>query len=183
MSDELKEEGLALFRRGMHDEALSKFEAAKRSYAEAGDTVGRGEVLNNIGVVQRVRQNWDAAAAALDEAIDLFAESGDENRQGQALGNLGDFYAFRGNPDEAARHYSDGAELLARSGDYERQAQLLRALSLLRLRQRRVVEALMLMEQSLDVRPRLNPLQRLLRLLIRFSSGLIGGRSADGQPS
>ncbi len=177
MSDQLKEEGLALFRRGMHDEALSKFEAATRSYAEAGDNVGRGEVLNNIGVVQRVRQNWDAAETALEDAIDLFAKAGDDNRRGQALGNLGDFHAFRGNPEEAARYYSEGAELLASSGDHDRQAQLLRALSLLRLRQRRVVEAVMLMEQSLDVRPRLNLLQRLLRILIRNSGRLIGGRS------
>lgn len=176
MSDQLKEEGLALFRRGMHDEALSKFEAAAHAYAESGDDIGRAEALNNVGVVQRVRRDWDAAEGALKEAIELFAKAGDENRHGQALGNMGDFYAFRGQADDAARYYSDGAELMARSGDGERQAQLLRALSLLRLRQRRVVEAVALMEQSLEARPQLNLLQRLFLAMIRFTGRLMGGQ-------
>lgn len=176
MSEQLKEEGMALFRRGMYDEALSKFEAAAQAFGAADDDLGRAEALNNIGVVQRVRQEWDAAEEALKGAIDLFARAGDDNRHGQALGNLGDFYAFRGNSEMAAAYYGDGAEHLARSGDRERQAQLLRALSLLRLRQRRVLEAMTYMEQSLMVRSRLNPLQRLLLLMIRFSGRLMGGR-------
>lgn len=177
MSEQLKEEGMALFQRGMMDEALSKFEAAAHAFGEAGDHLGRAEALNNIGVVQRMRREWAAAESALKEAIELFAEAGEANRQGQALGNLGDFYAFRGRADEAARHYSDGAELLARSGDRDRQAQLLRALSLLRMRQRRLVEAVMLMEQSLEARTRLNPFQRLFLLMIRFTGRLMGGSS------
>lgn len=175
MSDELKEEGLGLFRRGLHDEALDKFEKAAASYAEAGEKAGRAEMLNNIGVIQRVRRRWDAAIAAFSEAEAVFAETGDENRRAQVLGNLGDLYASQGEGDKAARHYSDAAEIMARNGDRQKQAELLRALSLLRLRQRRVMEAMMLMEQSLDARPRLNLLQRLFRALIRFAMGLMGG--------
>ncbi|MDX1689220.1 MAG: tetratricopeptide repeat protein [Candidatus Promineifilaceae bacterium] len=175
MSDELKEEGLGLFRRGLHDEALEKFEMAAASYAEAGDKAERGEVLNNIGVIHRVRREWQAAIDAFDEAAAIFSEIGDENRRAQVLGNLGDLYAYQGERKEAARHYSDAAELMAQTGDRARQAELLRALSLLRLRQRRVMEAMMLMEQSLSVRPRLNPLQRLFRGLIRFAMRLMGG--------
>lgn len=177
MSEQLKEEGLAFFRRGMHDEALSKFEAAAHAFAEEGNDLGRAEALNNIGVVQRVRNEWPAAEAALKEAAALFAQAGDDNRHGQALGNLGDYYAFRGDQEEAAHYYSDGAELLGRSGDGERQAQLLRALSLLRLRQRRLTESIFVMEQSLEARTRLNPFQRLFLLMIRFTGRLMGGRS------
>lgn len=176
MSDQLKDEGLALFRRGMHDEALSKFEAAAHSYGEAGNDIGRAEALNNIGVVQRVRRDWDAAEEALKEAIELLAKAGDDNRLGQALGNMGDFYAFHGQSEEAARYYSDGAELMAKTGDGERQSQLLRALSLLRLRQRRILEAIGLMEQSLEARPQLNVFQRLFLTLIRFMGRVMGGQ-------
>lgn len=175
MSDELKEEGLALFRRGQHEEALAKFEAAAASYAESDDFAGQGEMLNNIGVVQRVLRNWDASENAFNDAIALFTSAGDDGRKGQALGNLGDLYAFRGQPEAAARYYSDGAELLAQAGDRDKQAQLLRALSLLRLRQRRIVEALGLMRQSLEVRPSLNPLQKLFLSLINFAMRLAGG--------
>lgn len=176
MSEQLKEEGLSLFRRGMHDEALAKFEAAAHSYGEAGDDIGRAEALNNIGVVQRVRRDWDAAEEALKEAIELFTRAGDDNRRGQALGNMGDFYAFRGQTDEAARYYSDGAELMAKTGDADRQAQLLRALSLLRLRQRRIVEAIALMEQSMEARPHLNAFQRMFLGMMRFVGRLMGGQ-------
>lgn len=175
MSDELKEEGLGLFRRGLHDEALAKFQKAAASYAEAGEAAGRGEVLNNIGVIRRVQREWEAAIAAFREAEEIFAETGDENRRAQVLGNLGDLYATQGEREKAARHYSDAAELMAQSGDREKQADLLRTLSLLRLRQRRVMEAMVLMEQSLSTRPRLNPMQRLFRGLIRFAMGLMGG--------
>jgi tetratricopeptide (TPR) repeat protein len=176
MSDTLKEEGLNLFRRGMHDEALAKFEAAAASYAEDEDALGQGEMLNNIGVVQRVRQNWPAAEAAFHEALSKFEEAGDDNRRAQVLGNLGDLHAFQGEREEAAKHYSDGAELMAKTGDRQKQAQLLRALSLLRLRQRRVVEALFLMEESLSTRPRLNPFQRFFRFLLRLALKLAGGQ-------
>ncbi len=175
MSDELKEEGLALFRRGQHEEALAKFEAAARSYAESENVAGEGEMFNNIGVLQRVLRNWDAAEKAFEQAIALFTTAGDEGRKGQALGNLGDLYAFRGQPEAAARYYSDGAEMLAKAGDHARQAQLLRALSLLRLRQRRIVESLGLMRLSLETRPALNPLQKLFLSLINFALRLAGG--------
>ena len=51
------------------------------------------------------------------------------------------------------RAYSDAAEMMVAAGDREKQAQLLRALSLLRLRQRRLAESMLLMGQSLEVRP------------------------------
>ena len=174
MSDELKREGLGLFRRGLHDEALEKFEEAAASYAEEGNKAERAEMLNNIGVIRRVQHRWEAATTAFTKAAAIFSEIGDENGRAQVLGNLGDLYARQGETEKAARHYSDAAELMAKSDDREKQAALLRALSLLRLRQRRLLEAMLLMEQSLNVRPRLNVLQRLFRGLIRFAMGLMG---------
>ena len=171
MSDHLKEEGLGLFRQGRREEAIAKFEEAAASYLATGDNAGRGEMLNNIAVIYRMENKPEAALAMFAEAEKLFSESGDIARQGMVQGNLGDLYAFQGQPEEAARHYSDGAELLARAGEREKQAQLLRALSLLRLRGRRFVEAMGLMEQSLQVRPQLNPFQRLFLLLLGFVLG------------
>ena len=176
MSDALKEEGLALFRRGKRDEALLKFQEAAAAYAAAGNAAGQGEMLNNIGVIRRVQQNWAAAAAAFEEAESIFAASGDDNRRAQVLGNLGDLYAFQGEGEKAARYYSDGAELFAQNGDREKQSQLLRALSLLHLRQRHIAESIYLMEQSLRVRPHRNLLQRLFHILIRLTMKIMGGQ-------
>ena len=172
MSDQLKEEGLGLFRQGKREEAIAKFEEAAASYLATGDDAGRGEVLNNIAVIYRMENKPQAALEMFAEAEKLFQKSGDRGRQGMVLGNLGDLYAFQGRLEEAARYYSDGAELLAAAGEREKQAQLLRALSLLSLRRRRFVEAMGLMEQSLAVRPRLNILQRLFLSMLRFVLGM-----------
>lgn len=176
MSDQLKEEGLGLFRQGRREEAVAVFEKAAASYLAMGDDAGRGEMLNNIAVIYRMDNQPEAALEMFAEAEKVFRESGDRGRQGMVLGNLGDLYAFQGQPEEAARHYSDGAELLAEAGEPEKQAQILRALSLLNLRRRRIVEAMGLMEQSLRVRPRLNPFQRFFLLLLRFVLGMSGRR-------
>lgn len=174
MSDELKEAGLALFRQGQRQEAITRFEEAAASYAAAGNTVGEGEALNNIAVIRRVEREWGEAEAAFRRAAVLFQEAGDAVREGQVLGNLGDLHAYRGEAEEAGRYYSDAAEMMAEAGDREKQAQLLRALSLLRLRQRRVLEAIMLMDQSLEVRPHLSLPQRLFRGLTSFLLRVMG---------
>ncbi|NLF64624.1 MAG: tetratricopeptide repeat protein [Chloroflexi bacterium] len=174
MSDELKEAGLALFRQGQRQEAIARFEEAAASYAAAGDKTGEGEALNNIGVIRRLERDWPAAQEAFQRAQTLFAETGDQARQAQVTGNLGDLYAYQGQTEEAARAYSDAAEMMAAAGDREKQAQLLRALSLLRLRQRRIMESMLLMGQSLEVRPRLSFPQRIFRALIQFMLSLMG---------
>jgi tetratricopeptide (TPR) repeat protein len=174
MSDELKEAGLALFRQGQRQEAIARFEEAAASYAATGNQTGEGEALNNIGVIRRLEREWPAAQQAFQQARALFAGAGDKVREAQVIGNLGDLHAYQGQPEEAARAYSDAAEMMAAAGDREKQAQLLRALSLLRLRQRRVLESMMLMEQSLEARPRLGLPQRVFRALINFMLNLMG---------
>jgi tetratricopeptide (TPR) repeat protein len=172
---QLKEEGLALFNQGAYEDALGRFEAAAAAFAQAGEAAGQAEMLNNIGVVHRFRGNWQAAAEALTKAVRAFAEAGDVNRQGQALGNLGDLYAGKGEREQAARCYSEAAALFAQTKDGEKQSMVLRALSLLRLRQRRIFEAISYMEQSIRVHPRPGMGQRLLRFLIRFMFRVQGG--------
>lgn len=174
--DQLKEEGLQQFRRGAYEEALVSFETAVSLYAAAENHVGQAEMLNNIGVIQRTRGNLDAAITALQQAEALFAQIGDAERQGMALGNLGDLYAAQKDRNEAARSYSNASELLAKANARSKQSQVLRALSLLRLRQGHWLQALMHMEESLSVRPRIGPGAWLFRGLLRFVLQMMGGK-------
>lgn len=176
MPEELKAQGQDLFRRGAYDEALAVFEQAAAGFAEQGDAIGQGEMLNNMGVIYRVRREWETAVTTLTQAQTLFQQAGDVNRQAQTLGNLGDLHAARKKPDDAARCYSEAAALFAQNNDRDKQSQVLRALSLLRLRQGRWLEAMMRMEESLTVAPRLGPGRWLFRWLLRFALGLFGGR-------
>lgn len=172
----LKEKGLSLFQRGDYRQALATFESAVRAYADQHDDAGRAEMLNNIGVIHRLQRNKMPAITALSEAEAIFARLADDNRRAQTLGNLADLHAAGGNREEAARCYSEAAALFARTKDPMKQSRVLRALSLMRLRQGQWLEAMMRMEESLSVRPRLGPARWLFRALLRFALGLLVGR-------
>ncbi|MCP5101176.1 MAG: tetratricopeptide repeat protein [Chloroflexi bacterium] len=173
--DQLKDEGLQQFQRGAYDDALGLFETAVSLYHSQNNLLGQAEMLNNIGVIHRLRRNYDEAIVVLQQADAIFAELGELDRQGQALGNLGDLYAAQKNREKAARCYSNGAELLAKANEPAKQSQILRAFSLMRLRQGQWLEAMMHMEASLRVRPRLGPLRWLFRGMLRFVLSLLRG--------
>ncbi len=174
--DQLKAEGLQQFQRKAYDEALRLFETAVSLYTSQNNKSAQAEMLNNIGVIHRMQHNYDAAIVALQEAEAIFAKLGSLAEQGQTLGNLGDLFATKKEKQEAARCYSNASELLATANALAQQAQVLRAFSLMRLRQGQWLEAITLMEQSLTVRPRLGIGNYLLRALLRFGLGLIRGK-------
>jgi tetratricopeptide (TPR) repeat protein len=174
-AETLKAEAMGQFAQGRYDEALATFEAAAQAFAQAGQALERAEMLNNMGVIYRVKRQSQAALDLFEEATTIFAQEADTNRQAQALANMGDLHAANKERETAARCYSDAAELFAQTGDPERQSQVLRALSLLRLRQMRWLEAMNHMERSLDARPRLGLGQRLFRWLLRLVMSLMGG--------
>ncbi len=172
----LKEQGLDLFHRGERDEALAVFEKAAQAYASEGDTAGEAEMRNNMGVIYRLKHDWPAALDALREAEAGFRDAGDRKRQGQVMGNTGDLCSSMRKYDEAAEAYSEASELLAAEGEGDLQGQVLRAYSLMRLRQRRWVEAIDLMALSIDVRDHPSISQRLLYYLLQFARKLLGTR-------
>ena len=174
--DDLKEQGLDLFHRGERDEALAAFEKAAQAYASEGDTAGEAEMRNNMGVIYRLKHDWPAALDALREAEAGFRDAGDRKRQGQVMGNTGDLCSSMRKYDEAAAAYSEASELLAAEGEGDLQGQVLRAYSLMRLRQRRWVEAIDLMALSVEVRDRPSFSQRLLYYLLQFARKLLRTR-------
>lgn len=174
--DGLKEEGLKLFQRGELDNAVSTFETAVSAYAAEQNPVGQAEMLNNIGVIHRMRGNHEESMEAFSTADQLCQQADDVNRRAQVLGNMGDLYAGMGDKETAARYYSDSAELFAQCGDAQKQSQVLKALSLMRLRQGQWTAAMMHMESSLSVRPRRGLFGSLFLGMIRFALSLFGGK-------
>jgi tetratricopeptide (TPR) repeat protein len=173
---ELKDKGMRLFQQGKHKDALTAFEQAAAAFAAQEDVGNQAEMLNNMGVIQRVQGQLDTAVTTLNQAADLFAQIGDSTRHAQTLGNLGDIYAQQKQYTEAARHYSDAAAQFAQSNEKEKQAQVLRALSLMELRRGHWLAATVRMEESLQVRPRLSFPQRIFKWLLRFANRLLGGQ-------
>ena len=174
--DELKEQGLELFRKGDRDGALTKFDQAAEAYLTDGNHAGAAEMRNNIGVIYRLNRNWPAALEALKEADAGFQEVGDNKRRAQVLGNTGDLSASMRDYESAASYYSESSELFAAEGEGDLQGQTLRAFSLMRMRQRRWIEAIDLMAVSIEVRTHPSVGQRLLYYLLQFGRRLLGTR-------
>lgn len=174
-AENLKQTGLGHFRNGAFREALASFEAAVRAYGDEDNAAGRAEMLNNIGVIHLKQRNYEAAVSALNDARTAFAALGDEDRQAQALGNLGDLYAAQRQHTEAGHAYSKAAQLFAGINERRKQADVLRAYSLMALRQRDVVTSMNLMAESLRVRPRRSIGQQLFYLLLRIVLRLMAG--------
>jgi tetratricopeptide (TPR) repeat protein len=172
---ELKDKGMHLFQQGDHTQALAVFEQAAAAFAAQEDVGNQAEMLNNMGVIQRVQGKLDTAVTTLTQAADLFAQIGDTSRQAQTWGNLGDLYAQQKAHTEAARSYSNAAAQFAQSNEKEKQAQVLRALSLMELRRGQWLAAIMRMEESLMARPRLSVPQHLFKWLLRFTTKLLRG--------
>jgi tetratricopeptide (TPR) repeat protein len=174
--DSMKEEGLRLFNQGDRDGAVAVFTEAAQAYQDIGDKAGEAEMHNNLGVIYRLNRNWLAALEELQAAEKDFEEAGDLKRQGQVLGNLGDLDASMGYQEKAAISYSHSSELLAKAGEGDLQGAVLRAYSLMRLRQRRWIEAIDLMALSIEVRKNPSFFQKIFYYLLQFVRRLLGTR-------
>jgi tetratricopeptide (TPR) repeat protein len=125
-----KENGLRLFEEGMYEEAAEQFGHAQELFAIAGQELEAAEMLNNLGVVFRLMQNWDQAQASLEEARAAFQRLGDRSREAQALGNLGALLSRQGDQLKAQEYLRDAAGIFGELGDTQRQGETLMALGL-----------------------------------------------------
>jgi tetratricopeptide (TPR) repeat protein len=162
----LREEGLRHYRQGALDEAIACFVEAHPLYIEKGDQHGAAEVLNNLGVIYHQQGRWSEAAEALEEALQAFIAMENADGQAQTLGNLGSLYRASGQLEKAAQHFKDAFTLFHRLGDSEAESVTWRALSTVRLRQRRWLEAISAYDSSLTCLKQLSLEQRLLHLLL-----------------
>jgi tetratricopeptide (TPR) repeat protein len=170
----LKASGIQLFQQGQTEQAIARFEAAASAFEGAGNVTAAAEMWNNVGVAQRRLKRWEAAVSALEMASARFQALGDKVGQGQTLANLGDVYSARRERTIAARLYSEASALLAGAGDKARQSQVLRALSLEYLRQANFPQAMIIMEQSLAIRPRRGLGGWLFHGILKFALRLSG---------
>jgi tetratricopeptide (TPR) repeat protein len=162
----LREEGLRYYRRGALDEATACFVKAHALYIEKEDQHGAAEVLNNLGVIYYQQERWSAAAEALEEVHQAFIVMDDADGQAQTLGNLGRLNGASDHLEKAAQHFKDALTLFHQLGDSQAESTTWRALSTVRLRQRRWLEAISTYDSSLTCLTRLSLGQRLLHLLL-----------------
>jgi tetratricopeptide (TPR) repeat protein len=171
----LREEGLRHYRQGDLDEAIVCFVEAHSLYIEKGNQHGAAEMLNNLGVIYSQQERWPEAVKALKEGHQAFIVMGDADGEAQTLGNLGSLYRASGQLEKAAQHFKDALALFHQLGDSQAESTTWRALSIIRLRQRRWLEAILAYDSSLTCLKRLSLGQRLLHLLLGLPLRLLSG--------
>ena len=171
----LREEGLRHYRQGAFDEAIACFSEAHSLYLEKEDQHGAAEVLNNLGVIYCQQERWSEASEALEEARQVFIVIEDVDGQAQTWGNLGSLYRASGQLEKAAQHFKDASTLFHRLGDSRAESATWRALSTVRFRQRRWLEAILAYDSGLTCLKQLSLGQHLLRFLLGWLLRLLSG--------
>jgi tetratricopeptide (TPR) repeat protein len=163
-------QGRAHYAQAQYQEALSCLHLAydAASLPAQPDPVAQGEIAeiaNDIGVVYTVLERWQEAEKWLEEAQQRFVANGDLDGEAQTLGNLGSMYRVRRDFRQAAAHLQLCADRFHLVGDDERRAASLRALSVVRLRQLRPLQAVAAYRDALACHPKPNLVVKLLQAL------------------
>jgi Flp pilus assembly protein TadD len=105
-SEKYHQEGVKLFRAGDYEEAVQQLELALENESEAGH---QAEIYNDLGVIYKELDDFDAAGHAFDEAMSRFVQLADKKGQGQTLGNRAAAYQSAGEFDLAVDTYKQAA--------------------------------------------------------------------------
>jgi tetratricopeptide (TPR) repeat protein/transcriptional regulator with XRE-family HTH domain len=145
--------GLAglLRRDGSWAEAVTRHTAAVQAARHLGDRLGQANALNDLGVVQRLTDDYLAAAQVLEQALGIYRDLGDRLGQANALKDLG---AARLAMDDylAAAHTLQQALSISRDlGDRLGQANTLLDLANVRLGAEDYPAAARMLEQALGI--------------------------------
>jgi len=174
-AEDLKEEGIRLFRFGDYDEAAELFDEAHSLYVELGDAKGQAEMLNNLGAIHTQEGRWNEAAESFNQAKEIFDSLGDKDGQAQTVGNLGTMYRHQGDKENAVDHLRSAADLFHEAGERSKEAATLRVMSRIRLGQARWFEALHFYDLSLACVQPPGAKERILRRLIQIPLNMLTG--------
>jgi tetratricopeptide (TPR) repeat protein/transcriptional regulator with XRE-family HTH domain len=114
--------------RGHWDQAAGQYRTALVAARQAGDRSGQAGLLDELGLLQQLTNDYQAATATLAEAIELFGELGDLPSEAHARNHLGLVQIDMADYPAAAANHRQALALARRAGD-----QLAEAVSLIDL--------------------------------------------------
>ncbi|MFQ5612833.1 MAG: tetratricopeptide repeat protein [Anaerolineae bacterium] len=182
MIDKLHQQGIQQFRDGAYEAAARTFSQAL-DMALAGDNPAKAaEISNDLGVVRRQLEDHDGAFEALNNALAHYTRTGDKKGQAQTLGNLAAVYEATEQFEEAVGAYKSAAALFEEVGESELAMYTWQALSRLRMRQGRWVEAIGAYEEGVDNMPDRSLKKGFLQRLLRLPGNFLGGPPDEDEP-
>ena len=165
-AQDVKEEGLKLYRAGRYEEAAAKFTEAQLQFAGESNAQEVAECANNRGVCWRQAAKFDEATTAFEEARPLFQGLNDPVGEGQVVGNLAALVESQGDKQHAAELYLEAIDLFNKAGAKDYAKDTYTALSKLKLKQRDVVGAMTAFDSGLEQLDKPNLVERMARKII-----------------
>ena len=103
--------------RGHWDQAARQYRTALLAARQAGDRPGQAGALDELGLLQQLTGDYQAATVSLAEAIELFADLGDLPGQAYARNHLGLVLANTAEYPAAAANHRQALALARAAGD------------------------------------------------------------------
>ncbi len=158
-ADDTRQQGIAL--RGLGelallqyrlDDAIARFDQARRAFGEAGDRNGQALATSGLGAAQVEAGRFTDAATNLTLALAELQELGDRRSEAWALRRLGTMHQLQGRNEQAAVSFQQALAVLDELADPLVQASVLDRLGAVRTQQGRGREAHALIERALSLR-------------------------------
>lgn len=168
--EDMKEQGVALFRQHDYEAAARAFQQAHDAYLEEGQTLAAAEMNVNIGLVHRELGEAQQALELMQAALRVFEDENDTLRKAQVLGNLGGVYAALDDRDKAERSYREAAELFTELGETELYSDTMIALGAMQVRGGKLIRGAAAYQVALENREHLTGPQRIIKGLSNIIS-------------
>ena len=143
--------GSSSWRAGRMEEARGRLEEALAIQRQAGNRLGEGSLLGNLGVLHLGLGRPEEALAHFEEALAIHREVGERGPEGIVLSHLGNLIWQRGSLEEASSHHQEALSIARELGDRARMGVCLGNLAALYQSQGRAEEALQHYKEALAI--------------------------------
>jgi len=175
VASRLHNSGVAAFRSQQYDEAGRILEQAYTAAQAERDSRKAGEILNDLGVIQRELGHMETAESTLDQAYQVFAELGDTKGQAQATGNLANVFEAQERYQEAADAYRQSAKMFEAIGENDLAMYSWQALSRLHMQQKNWLGAIASYEEGVEQMPEGSIKKGILQRIIQLPGKWLAG--------
>ena len=117
--DKKAKKAIALAEKGELDESFRIFIEIKKEYKRRGDIEGTADVLNNIGRIYYMMNNFPEARRNFQQSYLIYQSLGDKTSQAQLIMNIGATYETDNSKelDKALKYYRKGYQMYSKLND------------------------------------------------------------------
>jgi tetratricopeptide (TPR) repeat protein len=147
-------------------EAANLFAHTAEIYDASSEWLLAAEMRNNQSVALLQANDAEGALQAALYTDDLFAKAGNYTKQAMALSNQAAALELLGNDQEALSKFQQASELLQSNGEKEMHSMVMKRISAIQLRSRKMLESLASMNSALSSSKPTNIKERSLKKLL-----------------